>query len=351
MKNSKFLYFKNKRTFESLVATFPSWLSPICFIEDSDEIWFNGHFFKAGQDSLQVSEMNNNVIVSLADSYFKIIPGSTSINITAQGNSIMISCDALTRIDTDNYLEWKDQILKHKDSGVQQGSYGPSAGQTGASTFEVPRIVVDKKGHITDATNREIKIRDFTEQRKSDEQNLERSLLLAEQEQDSDDINITRKGKNATFNNFDQTLKIPNMEVAGTKDQSLVVKKGDLVVEQGIIIGRLQGEVTGSATPKIHISQTPDYGGASTELYGHVRLVDNMPNNPSPSSNNVDTTNQRVDAQAASPYLVYNYVKAQKIKVNAVDANKHVVDVSSRLDFTDDFVVTDNQLSIRWIEL
>ena len=59
-----------------------------------------------------------------------------------------------------------------------------------------------------------------------------------------------------------------------------MVKKGDLVVEQGIIIGRLQGEVTGSATPKIHISETPDYGGASTKLYGHVKLVDVMPNNP-----------------------------------------------------------------------
>ena len=352
MKNSKFLYFKKKENFQSLVATFPSWLSPICFIEDSDEIWFNGHFFVAGQDSLRVSEMNNNVIVSLADSYFKLVPGSNSINITAQqDNTILISCDALTRIDTDDYLEWKDQVLKHKDSGVQEGSYGPNASQEGASTFNVPRLVIDKKGHVTSAVDREIKIRDFVEQRKSDEQNLDRPVLISEQEQDNDNVNVTRKGKNVTYNNFNQTLKVPNVEINGTKEKSIIVRKGDLVVEQGIIIGKLQGEVTGSATPKIHSSETPDYGGASTNMYGHVKLIDQMPATPQPSSNSTDTTDQNIDAVAASPYLVYNYVKAQKIKVNAIDANKNTVDISNRLDFTEDFVIKDSQLSIRWTEL
>lgn len=351
MKNSKFLYFRKKENFQSLVATFPSWLSPICFIEDSDEIWFNGHFFKAGQDSLKVSEMNNNVIVSLAESYFKIVPGTTSVSITAQGNSIMISCDALTKIDTDDYLEWKNQILSHKDSGVQEGGYGPTTNQTGASIFTIPRIVVDPKGHITNASDKEIQIRDFVEQRKSDEQNLDRPILISEQEQDSDNVNVTRKGKNVTYNNFNQTFKVPNVEVEGTKEKSVVVKKGNLVVEQGIIIGKLQGEVTGSATPKIHSSATPDYGGASTKLYGHVKLVDQMPGTPQPSSNNEDLTNQNIDAQAASPYLVYNYVKAQKVKINAIDANKNAVDTSDRLDFTEDFVIKDSQLSIRWTEL
>lgn len=351
MKNSKFLYFRNKDTFQSLVTTFPSWLSPICFIEDTDEIWFNGHFFKAGQDSLKVSEMNNNVIVSLAESYFKIVPASTSVSITAQGNSIMIACDALTEIDTDDYLEWKDQVLKHKDSGVQEGIYGPLADQSGASVFSIPKIAIDKKGHIKNASNTEIRIRDFVEQRKSDEQNLDRPILISEQEQDVDHINVTRKGKNATYNNFDKTLKVPNLEVNGTKEKSVIVKKGNLVVEQGIIIGRLQGEVTGSATPKIHSSATPDYGGASTNLYGHVKLLDQMPNAPQPSSNNEDTSNQNIEAIAASPYLVYNYVKSQKIKINAVDANKNIIDTSNRLDFTEDFVIKDSQLSLRWTEL
>jgi hypothetical protein len=73
-----------------------------------------------------VSEMNNNVIVSLADSSFTIVPGSSSIALHAQDNNITISCDALTRIDTDEFLEWKGDKLYHKDSGVEVGSYGPT---------------------------------------------------------------------------------------------------------------------------------------------------------------------------------------------------------------------------------
>lgn len=351
MTSSKFLYFQKKETFEQLVATFPEWLSPLCFIEDTNEIWFNKHFFQAGHDTLRVSEMDNNVIVSLSDSHFNIVPGSTSINIRAQGNSILISSNALTRINTDNYLEWVDNILKHKDSGVTEGTYGPTTGQTGASNFYVPKITVDKKGHIVDINNQNINIRDFTEQRKSDDLDGDRPLLLSEVAQDRDNTNVTRKGNGVTYNNYDKTLKTPNIEVSGTKSGSVVVKNGNLVVQNGTIIGKLQGEVTGTATPKIHISSNPDYGGASTELYGHVKLVDTMPNNPQPSSNNTDTNNQQIDAKAASPYLVYNYVKAQKIKVNAIDANKNTVDLSSRIDFTDDFVVRGNQLSINWIEL
>lgn len=347
--NSKFLYFRKRQTFDNLVATFPEGLSPICFIEDTNEIWFNNHFFQAGHETLMVSEMNNNVIVSLADSYFTIVPGSSSIALHAQDNTIMISCDALTRIDTDDYLEWKNDRLYHKDSGVEAGGYGPTANQTGANTFKVPRLVVDKKGHITNASERDITIRDFVEQRKSDDVDADRPILISENQQDRDNTDVTRKGKQVTYNNFTKTLKVPKVEVTGG-DESLKVK-GNLVVEQGTIIGKLQGEVTGTATPKIHLSENPDYGGASTELYGHVKLVDQMPATPQPSSSNADKNNQQVEAKAASPYLVYNYVKAQKIKINAIDANKHTIDVSDRLDFTDDFVIKNNQLSISWTEL
>lgn len=348
--NSKFLYFRKRQTFDNLVATFPEGLSPICFIEDTNEIWFNNHFFQAGHETLRVSEMNNNVIVSLADSYFTIVPGSASIALHAQDNTIMISCDALTRIDTDESLEWKNNILYHKDSGVEPGGYGPTSNQTGTNNFKVPRIIVDKRGHITSAAERDITIRDFTEQRKSDDIDADRPILISESPLDRDTTDVTRKGKQVTYNNFTKTLKVPKVEVSGGTGDSLKVK-GDLVVEQGTIIGRLQGEVTGTATPKIHLSENPDYGGASTELYGHVKLVDTMPITPQPSSSNSDKANQHVEASAASPYLVYNYVKAQKIKINAVDAHNQTVDVSNKLDFTDDFVINDSQLSINWREL
>lgn len=348
--NSKFLYFRKRRTFDNLVATFPEGLSPICFIEDTNEIWFNDHFFQAGHETLMVSEMNNNVIVSLADSSFTIVPGSSSIALHAQDNNITISCDALTRIDTDEFLEWRGDKLYHKDSGVEVGSYGPTTNQTGANTFKIPRLTVDKKGHITEAIDRDITIRDFVEQRKSDDVDVDRPLLISENQQDRDNTDVTRKGKQVTYNNLTKTLKVPKVEVNGGTEDSLKVK-GNLVVEQGIIVGKLQGEVTGTATPKIHLSENPDYGGASTELYGHVKLVDQMPSTPQPSSSNSNKDNQQVEANAASPYLVYSYVKAQKIKINAVDAHKQIVDVSNKLDFTDDFVINDSQLSINWSEL
>jgi hypothetical protein len=58
-------------------------LSPLCFIEDSNEIWFEKHFFQAGHESLRVEEMNGTVTVSLSDTSFTLIPGSTSVSIRA----------------------------------------------------------------------------------------------------------------------------------------------------------------------------------------------------------------------------------------------------------------------------
>lgn len=351
MMDSKFLYFTKRTYFDNLVDSFPANLSPICFIEDTNEIWFNNHFFQAGHDTLRVSEMDNTVTVSLSDTNFRIVPGSASIGVRSSGNDIIISCNALTKIDTEGPLEWKNNKLFHKDAGVQAGSYGQKAAQTGASTVTIPRITFDQYGHATSAEDKEVKLRDYVEQRKADSQNQDRQILLSERDTDDDDTNITRKAKNFTYNNSSGKLKVDNIEIAGTQESSLVIKNGDLVVSKGTIIGKLQGEVTGTATPKIHLSENADYGGASKELYGHVKLVDTMPETPEPSSDNTDKNNTTVPGLAASPYLVFNYVKASKIKVNAIDAQKRIVDLSDRLDFTDDFVVSQNKLSISWLEL
>lgn len=351
MMDSKFIYFTKRAYFDAVVDEFPSYLSPLCFIEDTNEIWFNHHIFQAGHESIRVSEMDNTVTVSLSEDSFRIVPGSASIGVRSNGKDVIVSCSALTKIDTEGPLEWKNNKLYHKDSGIEAGSYGQRTTQTGASTITVPRITFDQYGHATSAEDRQVTIRDHVEQRKSDSDNKDRQILLSERDSDFDDTNVTRKAKSLTYNNSTQTLNVPNIEIDGTKDQSLLVKNGNLVVRNGTIIGRLQGEVSGTATPKIHLSENPDYGGASTELYGHVKLVDNMPENPSQSSNNSDKNNASVSGYAASPYLVYNYVKASKIKVNGIDAQKRTVDLSDRLDFTDDFVVSQNKLSISWLEL
>jgi len=81
--------------------------------------------------------------------------------------------------------------------------------------------------------------------------------------------------------------------------------KGNLTVTDGQIIGDVQGNVTGTATPKIHLSTQPEYGGASTELYGHVKLQDELLVEPEPSSNNVDVSSPNViRGVAATPRMV-----------------------------------------------
>jgi hypothetical protein len=65
--------------------------------------------------------MNNIVNVSLSEDSFNIVPGSESISIRSQDKNVIISCDALTKINTDDFLEWKDGKLYHKPSGVTKG--------------------------------------------------------------------------------------------------------------------------------------------------------------------------------------------------------------------------------------
>jgi hypothetical protein len=87
----------------------------------------------------------------------------------------------------------------------------------------------------------------------------------------------------------------------------LVIEHGNVIVIDGVIEGKVKGEVEGTATPKIHISDIPDYGGASLHTYGHVMLVDEIPDNPERSSSNTDKMNKNVIALAASPYAVHDY--------------------------------------------
>lgn len=348
---SKFLYFKKRTTFDSMVEQFPEDLSPLCFIEDSNEIWFENHFFQAGHESIRVSEISGTVKVSLSDASFTLVPGSTSISLKSQDNSIIISSSALTKIDTDDQLEWRDNKLYHKESGIALGTYGPRSTSTGVNILKIPKITFNKYGHATSAETLDITIRDYVEQRKADESDEEKQILLSERSTDINDVNVTRKAKGLTYNNYSQVLKAGSLELSGSKEKSLVVKQGDLVVEGGTIIGKLQGEVTGTATPKIHLSTKPEYGGASTKLYGHVKLVDEINGVPEPSSDNTNESASNIEGSAASPYLVYNYVQANKFKVSAVNANKQVIEINDKINFTDDFILNGNKLSIGWIEL
>ena len=349
--DSKFLYFVKKEIFNNIYESFPPNLSPLCFIEDTNEIWFNNHFFQAGHESIRISEMNNIVNVSLSEDSFNIVPGSESISVKSQGKNIIISCDALTKINTDDFLEWKDGKLYHKASGVNRGQYGPKVDLFGTNAVPTFQIEVDAAGHITSIKEKTVTIRDYVEQREADSTNKNRQLLLAEREEAQDDTNITRKA-NATFNNATGELKVPKMIVEGVENTNvLIIQNGNIIVQNGVIEGKVKGEVEGTATPKIHISDIPDYGGASLYTYGHVKLVDEVSDNPERSSNNTDKMNKNVIALAASPYAVHDYFQRHKMQVVAKDQNLGNVDLGSNWSFGDDFVAKDSKVQIRWTEV
>ena len=312
--DSKFAYVKKKEVFEPLIESIPKGLNPIVFIEDTREMWTCGTYFSIGYPSIEISEVSGSVKVQIGNSFFLMSTTGESISIRkGDGNRIIISGNALSRVDTEPPLEWDaaNRKLLHKTSGVVPGSYGQSTNLGNASIFVIPNIIVDATGHVTLAENHNIEIRDYVEQLAPSTLMGDRNILLSYNEaSNTADTSQVRKANGLTFN--DATQK---MTVAGgmNSNGSVNVNHGDLSVLDGYIIGNLKGDVQGQATPKIHISLKPEYGGASTKLYGHVKLQDILNTKPDPSSDNENINDTNVVAAiAASPLMVWNAIQTAK---------------------------------------
>lgn len=312
--DSKFAYVKKKEVFEPLINTIPSGLNPIVFIEDTREMWTCGTYFSIGYPSIEISEVSGSVKVQIGNSFFLMSTAGESISIRkGDGNRIIISSNALSRVDTEPPLEWDvaSRKLLHKTSGVVPGSYGQSTNLGNASIFVIPNIIVDATGHVTLAENHNIEIRDYVEQLAPSTLMGDRNILLSYNEaSNTADTSQVRKANGLTFN--DATQK---MTIAGGMNSNgpVNVNHGDLSVLDGYIIGNLKGDVQGEATPKIHISLNPEYGGASTKLYGHVKLQDILNTKPDPSSDNENINDTNVVAAiAASPLMVWNAIQTAK---------------------------------------
>lgn len=312
--DSKFAYVKKKEVFEPLINTIPSGLNPIVFIEDTREMWTCGTYFSIGYPSIEISEVSGSVKVQIGNSFFLMSTAGESISIRkGDGNRIIISSNALSRVDTEPPLEWDaaNRKLLHKTSGVVPGSYGQSTNLGNASIFVIPNIIVDATGHVTLAENHNIEIRDYVEQLAPSTLMGDRNILLSYNEaSNTADTSQVRKANGLTFN--DATQK---MTIAGGMNSNgpVNVNHGDLSVLDGYIIGNLKGDVQGQATPRIHISLKPEYGGASTKLYGHVKLQDILNTKPDPSSDNENINDTNVVAAiAASPLMVWNAIQTAK---------------------------------------
>jgi len=132
---------------------------------------------------------------------------------------------------------------------------------------------------------------------------VDRNILLSFNESSNNtDINQVRKASGLLYNDYTKILSISGGLVT---NNDITITSGDLKVINGLIIGDLQGSVSGEATPKIHLSENPEYGGASTELYGHVKLQKELNGIPAPPSNSADKNASDItNGIAASPYMV-----------------------------------------------
>ena len=318
--DKKIVYARKKEEFEPLIPTIPEGLNPVVFIEDTREMWTCGTYFSIGYPGIEVSEVSGSVKVQIGNSFFLLTPTGDSISLRkGDGNRIIISSNALNRVDTEPPLKWNasNRKLLHMESGVASGSYGQSTNLGNASVFAVPNFIVDATGHITFAENHNIEIRDYVEQVAPSNQMVERNILLSYNEANNNmDTSQVRKANGLTFNDATQRITVAGGMVS---DGAVTVNHGDISVLDGYIIGKLKGDVEGQATPKIHLSLKPEYGGASTKLYGHVKLQDILSRKPDPSSDNENINDTNVVAAiAASPLMVWNAIETAKSYADSI---------------------------------
>lgn len=314
--NNKFVYVKNRKTFEDLIQTIPKGLNPIVFIEDTREIWTNNTYFSMNDPDVFITEDSGSVNINIGQNKINLSTFGDSLSIRkGVGEKIIISSTALTKINTEAPLEWDlvNKKLIHQDSEVVAGTYGSTSNQPNASSFTIPYYVVDSKGHLTNSGTSTVQIRDYVEQLKPGNEDIDRNIILSQNKVNDDtETGPVRKANGLTYNDSSKKLKV---EGGIDSNGDIIIKEGNLEVKKGVIIGDLQGDISGSAIPKIHLSDDPKFGGASKDVYGHVVLVDEFKGVPVPSSDNKDLTNIGVVASAASPYLVYTEINKVKEEI------------------------------------
>lgn len=389
---SNIIYAKTKSAFQELPIE--EFEHSLVFIEDTIEIWIKNKYFKFGSPKVVVTDTGDIITINIGDESFSIGSSSPGLTIRRSGNNIVFSSSALTTINTTPPLTWQDNLLTHNETDVEPGIYGTTSSTDNENILSIPSFAVNKWGHITDANTNIVRIRDYVEQLTPSDISGVFNLLLGYSGASNDETNVVRKS-DILLDNISKKLTLPGgLDVKG--DSKFI---GNLVVEEGQIIGDVQGNITGTATPKIHLSNKPEYGGASTELYGHVKVQDRLDSEPESSSSNTDPTASSVNRGiAASPKMVWdtkqeilgiivdNSLKgvivnnqplpSEKLKDNIVvktegglvagidpltgdivmssisisgyDDNNNSLEINDKLKFTKDFSVDNNELSIRW---
>ena len=333
---SKFIYAKTKAAFERELLNIPTKLDPIVFIEDTRELWTHGTYFSLGYPSVKLSEVSGTVKVEIGSQNFVIQTTGASLSVRkGTGNNIILNSTALTLVNTEAPLEWQVETKKlvHQKSPATAGIYGQTSNLSNASIFYIPKITLDSYGHIVEIANSGVAIRDYVEQKAPSIINIDRNIILSYGEaSNTSDTAEVRKAHGLTYNDGTGQLNVKGGIIAGG---NVTINNGDLNVVGGFIVGNLQGNVTGEATPKIHLSDKPEYGGASLHLYGHVRLQDDLSTEPPASSNNQDVGSATiVRGVAASPKMVWDVQKKIIVDFNSKPSIKGFIVGQDTIEIT-----------------
>ena len=358
----KFYFFKKKDTFLSVIDTVPEGLDPIIFIEDSSEVWVNGHYFQVGYPGIQITQNESNVNVVIGQDSFQIQATGEGLSVQkGTGNTILFNSSALSTINTDDKLTLDpgQKKLSHVITGAH-GDYGTSTDEDNQSIISVPYISVDTTGHIVSAKTVNITIRDYVKQCTPDDADKDRNILIAENDNQNEESGPVVKAGGLQYNNNEQKLKGQNAGFGGNVDVS-----GDVNVI-GIIKGNVEGNVTGVATPNNHADPTTKYGagtsagpgGTPAAMYGHVKLQDDFDKNTDgtmvvPDAGNTD----KGKGVAASPLMVYNGMKDAEVYADGInpkiaftddDGKEKQLSGDDRLVFSDDFEKDGDSLYLKW---
>ena len=298
--------------------------------------------------SIDISEdLDGAIKVSIGSHSFKIqtTGGSLSVRTNDNNDTIIFDSNALTSVPAEAPLEWTaNRKLIHQDSKVTQGTYGSDSNQSEASIIKVPSITVDKKGHITNIDDKNITIRDYVKQLSPDENNNTDKPVLLAHSNTGEQSNPVRQANGLTYNDKTGDLKTKgSIEIGGGAE----IKGGDLKVANGYkIYGDVYGSISGTATPRIHSSKEPQYGAASTNLYGHVIVQDELGTTaPLPTSTNSDPNKTELDlgvqVVAASPLMVWN----------ALETAKQFTKQYTKNYFSDDFEEKGEKIYLSWKEI
>jgi hypothetical protein len=370
MITNKIIYLKDAKNLDKLLGEVQPGINPVIFIESTKQIYTCGTFFNSGDSNVSIDEKDGKVTLTIGSETISFSTQGSGISIKKSGNSIIFSSSAMTsgEIKTDEILAWdkNTKTMSHGPSGVIVGSYGQSARAERVQAFTVPKIIVNESGHITKAEDISVTIRDHVEQKTSNE-NIDRPILAAISGSLDSETGEVIKSSGITINTATHDLKVKG-GISAVDGGVRIDSDGNLHIKGNIIVdGVLQGNSSGTAIPKVHLSDKPQYGGASTELYGHVKLQDDFERKngviiaPSSSSDNKDNAKEDVEAVAASPLMVYNALQEAKkyitsasggVIISGYDSQGDKKDNITTLNLTQDFAVDDNgNVSLAWFNL